>query len=107
MKTQSVGGSLNDLIQVFSTYSQKDAKGTTRLAFTREEWEARQHFIRLCREEQLQVRIDSAGNIIARREGTDPKAPAVACGSHLDSVINGGNYDGTLGVLAAWSVIRG
>lgn len=53
----------------------------------------------------LQTRIDAVGNLIGRYEGTDPKAPALLIGSHLDTVRNAGKYDGMLGVVAAISCI--
>ncbi|MGC5325206.1 Zn-dependent hydrolase [Brevibacillus sp. SYSU BS000544] len=80
--------------------------GITRLAYTQTYKDALNYFIDLCEEEKLSVRVDSCGNVIARREGEDPNLPVVACGSHMDTVIQGGGYDGTLGVVAALEVIR-
>ncbi|MFB1099657.1 Zn-dependent hydrolase [Terribacillus sp. JSM ZJ617] len=80
--------------------------GVTRIAYSKEERQAAEHFSNLCRKEGMDVRIDTCGNVIARREGSNPDLPVVACGSHLDTVIHGGNYDGTLGVIAALEVIR-
>jgi hydantoinase/carbamoylase family amidase len=81
-------------------------KGLMRLAYTKEERKAVEYFTDLCIKEGLQVRIDSCGNLIARREGRNPDLPAVACGSHLDTVIQGGKYDGAIGVVAALEVVR-
>jgi N-carbamoyl-L-amino-acid hydrolase len=50
--------------------------------------------------EGLEVATDAAANMVITLPGTDPEAPAVACGSHLDSVPRGGNYDGAAGVIA-------
>ena len=46
----------------------------------------------------MSVRLDAAANLIGRYEGTAPNAPALLIGSHIDSVRNGGRYDGALGV---------
>ncbi len=81
-------------------------KGVTRLAFSKEDREAREYFISECKEEGLEVRIDSFGNIIARREGTDSNLPIVAFGSHLDTVVEAGYYDGVVGVLAGLEIVR-
>lgn len=54
----------------------------------------------------LDVRVDAAGNLIGRREGAQPGLPAIALGSHIDTVINGGRFDGSLGVLGAIEVAR-
>jgi allantoate deiminase len=52
------------------------------------------------------VREDGAGNLIGRREGKNPGSPTVLVGSHVDSVYNGGNFDGPLGVLAGVEVLQ-
>ena len=80
--------------------------GMSRLAYTREDKAARELFIARCKEAGLKVRIDAIGNIFARREGTEPELAAVAFGSHLDTVINGGEFDGILGVLGGLELIR-
>jgi beta-ureidopropionase / N-carbamoyl-L-amino-acid hydrolase len=49
----------------------------------------------------LEPRLDPAGNIFGRRAGTDGALPPILFGSHIDSVPNGGNFDGDLGSLAA------
>ncbi|AOX20806.1 allantoate amidohydrolase [Kozakia baliensis] len=51
------------------------------------------------REAGMGVAIDEAGNLIGRYEGAKPEAPALLFGSHVDSVKDGGRYDGMLGVL--------
>jgi N-carbamoyl-L-amino-acid hydrolase len=58
----------------------------------------------LMRAAGLEVRVDAAGNIIGRRAGTDPALPVIMTGSHIDSVPQGGNYDGDVGVLGAIEV---
>jgi len=52
----------------------------------------------------LAVRLDAAGNLIGRREGRMPGAPALMSGSHSDTVTQGGRFDGILGVVAALEV---
>ncbi|VWX46675.1 allantoate amidohydrolase [Novosphingobium sp. 9U] len=47
----------------------------------------------------MAVRRDPAANLVGRYEGTDPQAPALLIGSHLDSVRDGGRYDGPLGIM--------
>lgn len=93
--------------QMFSEINQfgKTEKGITRLAFSQEDQNATEYFIELCRSQGLQVKVDACGNVIVRWEGTNPGYPAVALGSHFDTVNEGGEYDGTLGVMAALEVI--
>jgi N-carbamoyl-L-amino-acid hydrolase len=52
------------------------------------------------------IRIDAIGNIFGRFEGADRRAPAVLAGSHLDTVIHGGKYDGPVGVIGALEAVR-
>jgi allantoate deiminase len=75
--------------------------GVTRLSFTREERAAKDLVASYMREADLEVREDAAGNLIGRREGRVRDGPVVLAGSHVDSVRNGGDFDGPLGVLGA------
>ena len=78
----------------------------TRLVFSIKELRSRQVLIHLMRQAGLTVRIDVIGNIFGRFEGSDPRAPAVLAGSHLDTVIHGGKYDGPVGVIGALEAVR-
>src|SRR5512145_1806548 len=78
----------------------------TRLVFSIKELRSRQVLIHLMRQAGLTVRIDAIGNIFGRLEGSDPRAPAVLAGSHLDTVIHGGKYDGPVGVIGALEAVR-
>ncbi|NUK29863.1 Zn-dependent hydrolase [Parageobacillus sp. VR-IP] len=80
--------------------------GITRLSFTKEERAAKEKVAAYMKEAGLFVYEDAAGNLIGRKEGTDKEAPVVLVGSHLDSVYNGGMFDGPLGVLAAVEVVQ-
>jgi allantoate deiminase len=80
--------------------------GVTRLSFTEEERAAKDLVASYMREAGLEVREDVAGNVIGRREGSDPEVPVVLAGSHVDSVPNGGDFDGPLGVLAAVEALQ-
>ena len=77
-----------------------------RLAFSPADVESRDYTMELMREAGLEVRIDAGGNIIGRRAGSDNSLPAVAMGSHTDTVPLGGKYDGALGVMGAIEVIK-
>jgi allantoate deiminase len=80
--------------------------GVTRLSFTEEERAAKDLVASYMREAGLAVREDAAGNLIGRREGRMEDAPTVLTGSHLDSVRNGGDFDGPLGVLGAVEALQ-
>jgi len=78
----------------------------TRVLFSEADLRGREFVKRLCREAGLALREDAVGNIFARWEGTDPKFPAVATGSHIDAIPNAGKFDGVVGVLGAIEAIR-
>lgn len=80
--------------------------GVTRLAFTKQEQSAIAYLAREMEQLGLSVRRDAIGNLIGRMEGTQADLPAVAFGSHLDTVPQGGKYDGTLGVLAGLLAVK-
>jgi hydantoinase/carbamoylase family amidase len=78
----------------------------TRLVFSVKELRSRQVLIHLMRQAGLKIHIDGIGNIFGRLEGRDSKAPAVLAGSHLDTVVHGGKYDGPVGVIGALEAVR-
>jgi hydantoinase/carbamoylase family amidase len=80
--------------------------GITRVAYTNEEQACLHALMRMCKDAKMEVRLDSAGNLIARKEGRNPDLPPVVMGSHIDSVYQGGKYDGTVGVTAALEIIN-
>ena len=81
-------------------------EGMDRLAFSPADIESREYTMGLMREAGLEVRIDTGGNIIGRKAGADDSLPAIAMGSHTDTVPLGGKYDGALGVMGAIEVVR-
>jgi allantoate deiminase len=80
--------------------------GVARLSFTEEERAAKDLVSGWMEGAGLTVREDAVGNLIGRREGTDPDAPPVLMGSHVDSVYDGGDFDGPLGVIAGIEVLQ-
>ena len=78
----------------------------TRLAFSKEDRQAREIVIRLMKESWLEVRVDSAGNIIGERDGEQSGAPVIMAGSHIDTVREGGRFDGVAGVISAIEAVR-
>ncbi len=85
----------------------RDANGHGyRVAYTPGDIEGRAWFMDLMEKAGLQPTIDTAGNLIGKRKGKNPSLKPIAFGSHIDMVPDGGNYDGTLGSLAALEVIE-
>ena len=89
-----------------SRYGRNDDGGVSRVAFSQADIDGREYVTGLMREAGLTVRVDTAGNIIGRRPGSDPDLPVIMFGSHIDSVPHGGNYDGDVGSIGAIEVAQ-
>jgi beta-ureidopropionase / N-carbamoyl-L-amino-acid hydrolase len=97
---------LQEHIAGLSQFGANPEGGVSRLAFSDADIAGRAYVTKLMQGTGLTVRVDTAGNIIGRREGSDPNLPAIVLGSHTDSVPHGGNYDGDVGVLGAIEVVQ-
>ena len=82
------------------------AGGLRRLALTDADKAMRDLFVTWCTEAGCTVAVDRVGNIFARRPGSDDRLAPVLMGSHLDTQVAGGKYDGIVGVLAGLEVLR-
>jgi allantoate deiminase len=95
-----------DMVDALAEIGGEPGDGVTRLAYTPAERRAHEVVAGWLRDLGLEVRHDEVGNTIARREGSDPAAPAIAVGSHLDSVPHGGRFDGVAGVVGMIELVR-
>lgn len=95
-----------NVIERLAEYTEPEDKGFTRFSYTSSDLKAREYVIAVMRENGLDVSMDLPGNIFGRRRGIQDDLPAVVMGSHLDTVKNGGKYDGIAGVAAALEVLR-
>ena len=82
------------------------ADGVSRVAYSAADVAGRGYAMELMRDARLQPRIDTAGNIFGWRDGSDRSLKPILVGSHIDSVPNGGNFDGDLGSLSAIEIVR-
>ncbi|AQW87696.1 peptidase family M20/M25/M40, putative N-carbamoyl-L-amino acid amidohydrolase [Campylobacter pinnipediorum subsp. caledonicus] len=98
---------LKEEFQEISRFGALKDKGITRLAFSNEDKDAREYLIKLIKQSGLKIKIDNVGNMYARFDDVkEPNLSAISVGSHIDSVPNGGFYDGTLGVMSGLEAIR-
>ena len=91
-------------IQALSGFGANPEGGVSRVAFSNADIKGREYIKGLMDQAGLEVRLDTAGNIIGKRHGSEPGLPVIMFGSHIDSVPGGGNYDGDVGVIAAIEV---
>ena len=95
----------NDIYET-SKIGKGKTTGLSRLTLSDSDRDIRKEFISLCKKENLNIRIDKFGNIFAKINGLDNTKKTVLIGSHLDTHIAGGKFDGVLGVFSGLEIIR-
>lgn len=100
------GARINEHIAALSQFGKNPQGGVTRLAYSDADRQARAAVTEWMRAARLDPAIDYAGNIIGRRPGSDASLKPLLFGSHVDSVPEGGNYDGDVGTLSAIEVAQ-
>src|ERR1700747_3111504 len=93
-------------IEELAAISDAEAPAVTRIVFTPTDLKARTWLRARCEQSGLGFRQDPIGNLFARWEGSDPQAPVIGTGSHIDAIPNAGKYDGVVGVLGGLEAIR-
>jgi N-carbamoyl-L-amino-acid hydrolase len=97
---------MSDKITTFAKYGDAGHGGITRYSLSKEAIDARNEFIRRMEAIGAIIEVDDVANIYATIEGSDPNAKRIVMASHIDSVKNGGNYDGILGVISAMEALE-
>lgn len=97
---------MTDKIKTFSTFGDAGHGGITRYSLSPEAILARDEFKKRMEAIGATIEVDDVACMYATIPGSDPDAKRIAMGSHCDSVKNGGNYDGILGVLSAMEVLE-
>jgi N-carbamoyl-L-amino-acid hydrolase len=100
------GARIAERLRTLAQFGRNADGGIDRVAYGDADLAARDWVMGAMREAGLDVRMDTAGNIIGRRAGLDDARPPLMTGSHIDSVPGGGNYDGQVGAVAALEVAQ-
>ena len=101
------GARLNAHLAWLAEFGKNPQGGVSRVAYSEADRRGREYAMTLMRVADLDVSIDAAGNIIGRRAGSDKSLRTpLMLGSHIDSVPEGGNYDGDVGSLGAIEVAQ-
>lgn len=102
------GARLNEHLKALSEFGKNPQGGVSRVAYSEADRQGREYVISLMRAAKLDVSIDAAGNLVGRREAAnhDDRLLPILFGSHIDSVPEGGNYDGDVGSLGAIEVAQ-
>jgi beta-ureidopropionase / N-carbamoyl-L-amino-acid hydrolase len=99
------GSRLNGWLTAFDMIG-RTAGGINRVAYSEADLAGRAFTLNLFSEAGLPIRVDAGGNMIARVPGTSATLKPIVIGSHIDSVTDGGNFDGPVGSFAAIEVAR-
>ncbi|MDY1591499.1 MAG: Zn-dependent hydrolase [Methanofastidiosum sp.] len=97
---------MRDKIKTFSEYGDAGHGGITRYSLSPEAIQARNEFKRRMEAIGATIEVDDIANMYATIQGTSPDAKRIVMASHVDSVKNGGNYDGILGVVSAMEILE-
>ncbi|MDX1404138.1 MAG: Zn-dependent hydrolase [Woeseiaceae bacterium] len=100
------GDRLNATMEHMKTFGTSESGGSMRVAFSDANRVALSYLSSLMLEAGLMPRIDPAGNLVGRRQGTVSGLAPIVSGSHIDTVPDGGHYDGVVGVMSAIEVAR-
>ena len=100
------GARLVGHLQALSEFGKNPQGGVSRVAFTEADRAGHQYVMGLMRQAGLEVSVDAAGNLVGTRPGSDTQLHPIVIGSHIDSVPEGGNYDGDVGSLGAIEVAQ-
>lgn len=103
---EEVIGRIAKDLEHIKAYTSTPGNGCTRLPFTKEARDVVNYLTKIMEEAGLKVHEDAAGNVIGVLEGEDPTLPCIMMGSHFDSVVNGGDFDGIAGAVCAIEVAR-
>lgn len=96
---------MKDKIETFSKYGDAGHGGITRYSLSEAAIKARNEFVKRMTAIGATIETDDVANMYATIPGSDPEAKRIVMASHVDSVKNGGNYDGILGVMSAMEVL--
>lgn len=95
---------LNELLQQAGNIGRNEDGSITRLGFSEKYFQALEFLKGRMQELGMQVETDTVGNLHGVLQGSDPEAKSIVIGSHMDTVMQGGVYDGMLGVTSALEV---
>lgn len=93
-------------ILALAEFGKNPQGGVSRVAYSDADKQGREYVLGLMREAKLDVFIDAAGNLIGRRAGSANGLKPLLFGSHIDTVPEGGNYDGVVGSMGAIEVAQ-
>lgn len=93
-------------LETLAKFTSTPGKGVTRSSYSKEDAMAKEYLVSEMKKLGLNIYEDGYGTIFGRKEGKLKDAPVVMFGSHYDTVVNGGAFDGNAGTVSALEVMR-
>lgn len=93
-------------IHALAEFGKNPQGGASRVAYSDADKQGREFVLGLLRDAKLDVSVDAAGNLLGRRTGSASDLKPLLIGSHIDTVPDGGNYDGVVGSMGAIEVAQ-
>ncbi len=106
MSIENITGRIAKDLETLKQFTATPGDGCTRLPFTKEARDAVNYLAKIMAEAGLEVHEDAAGNVIGVLRGENQELPCIMMGSHFDSVVNGGDFDGIAGAVCAIEAAR-
>ncbi|MFP3917810.1 allantoate deiminase [Lysinibacillus telephonicus] len=97
---------IQKLVDWLAVFGATTEGGVTRLLYSKEWVQAQQSLKKKMIDCGMQVYFDSVGNLFGRIEGSQEKDSVILTGSHIDTVVQGGKYDGAYGILASLLAVK-
>ena len=100
------GKRIMEHIGALGEFGKNPQGGVSRVAYSEADKQGREYVLGLMKNARLEVTIDAAGNLIGKRAGSENNLKPLLIGSHIDTVPEGGNYDGVVGSMGAIEVAQ-
>lgn len=97
---------IQELVNWLASFGATNEGGVTRLLYSKEWVQAQQALMQKMMDYGMRTYFDSVGNLFGRVEGTQEKDSVILTGSHIDTVVQGGKYDGAYGILASLLAVK-
>lgn len=97
---------IKEALDWMSSYGKNQTGGMTRLLYSESWLEVQKALKEKFEQIGMETRFDEVGNLFGRIVGTEPESGTIATGSHVDTVVNGGNLDGQLGILGGYLAVK-
>jgi allantoate deiminase len=98
-------GQVGAMIEWLASFGKTENGGVTRLLYSQAWQEAQQALKNMMAQNHLRTYYDSVGNLFGRLPGTESSGKTILTGSHIDTVIDGGKYDGAYGIIASFIAV--